>query len=372
MKPYPLFLTHPTPHPAGFSPSFRSTRGELRSDFETTDGHYLIETKYRLPSARDLFATILRLARATRDSGGREGCLVLVHPMITLERLRTEWSQTMQLLHPDLAQKLHLVVLPEDEAPHGDLVQTLHPLLDWILQNLERGGSQSQDLIPRESFFRVLTTLVILWLRRGEPITTLDLQRMTGLSYPPVVRALDRLEARNELERKSDRRVTLSRFPEMSWQELATLSHGLRSTTQFAPPAGEKAELENLLERVRKRLPSKAALGGVEAARRWYPEFDLNGLPRIDITVQAPEGRAADLGFLKKVDPSLRPTTEGSPARVAVAVHVLRRREPFFETDPKDGLRFTDPVETLLDLQELRLSDQADALLRHLAPRRTS
>jgi hypothetical protein len=128
--------------------------------------------------------------------------------------------------------------------------------------------------------------------------------------------------------------------------------------------------LERLLDRVRKNLPSNGALGGVEAARHWDPDFDLNGIPRIDFTLQVPGNQTPDLDFLRKIDPSLRVSAEGSPTRNVLAIHVLRRPESYFDADHKDGTRFADPVETLLDLQELRLGEQADALLRRLDPER--
>ncbi len=180
------------------------------------------------------------------------------------------------------------------------------------------------------------------------------------------------MEARVEVERASDRRVALARFPWASWQELVTLASGIRGTMSWSAPEGERVDLEHLLGRVRKNLPSNAALGGVEAARHWNPDFDLNGIPRIDLTLQVAAKHAPDLDFLRQVDPSLRATAEGSQARTVLAIHILRRPASFFAVDPKNATRFADPVETLLDLQELRLGEQADALLRRLDPKGTA
>jgi len=371
MKRYPSILTFSRNLPEGYTPEIQSRVGGPRSDLVRQDGRYRIEIKYHLFSIRDLSATLLYLSRAIHDSPQSEGCLLLVHPRITPERLKTEWQDNLRLLHPGIAARLHLLIVPKEGTPAGDLAQELRPVLDWISQSLKPVDSaQSEIAIPRESFFLVLTTLLNLWFRREGPKSTLDLQRKTGLSYPTVVRALDRLEARKELVRISDRRIGLARFPQASWQELVTLAAGIRGTRTWSAPEGERVDLERLLERVRKHLPSNGALGGVEAARHWDPDFDLNGIPRIDITLQVPDLRTPDLDFLRKIDPSLRGSAEGAPTRNVLAIHLLKRPESFFAADSKGGNRFADPVETLLDLQELRLGEQADALLRRIDPKR--
>jgi hypothetical protein len=53
-----------------------------------------------------------------------------------------------------------------------------------------------------------------------------------------------------------------------------------------------------------------------------------------------------------------------------VVLHLVQRADPLFEPDPKGGLPYADPVETLLDLHELRLANQADQMIERLRARR--
>jgi hypothetical protein len=366
-------LTLPIQAPEGFQHEIKGGATGPRADLISNDGRHRIEINYNLFSSRDLSAILLHLSLSIQKPADTIGWLLIVHPQMTSDRLKSEWNERKRLLHPELAARLRLLIVPREGVVDDDRTDEIQPVLDWLSRVRKPGDDRRHEVdIPRESFFRVLTTLVNLWMRRETPTSTLDLQRKTGLSYPTVVRALERMEARVEVDRTSDRRVGLARFPWASWQELVTLASGIRSTTSWSAPEGERVDLERLLGRVRKQLPQNAALGGVEAARHWSPDFDLNGIPRIDLTVQVVGKGPPNLDFLRKVDPSLRAATEGASARIVLAVHFLRRPESFFAVDPKDGTRFADPVETLLDLQELRLGEQAEALLRHLDPQRTA
>jgi hypothetical protein len=138
------------------------------------------------------------------------------------------------------------------------------------------------------------------------------------------------------------------------------LGDGLRETHRFVDRSGRASETGDLLRRFAKR-GRHAALGGVEAARHYMPTFDLNGLPRIDVSVTS----ADDLTWVKKIDPALAETPMSpSSASPLLVVHRLRRPEPRF--DGAAGVAFADPAEVLLDLHELRLVDQADEFVHAL------
>lgn len=337
----------------------------------SNDGRHRIQIQYNLFSTRDLFANILQLSTAIGEAPDTIGWLIVVHPRMTSDRLESEWNEKRRVLHPDLLPRLRLIILTREGVLEGDPGGEIQTVLDRLLKTRKPGRDQSYGAdLPRESFFHVLTTLINLWMRRETPVTTLDLQRKSGLSYPTVARALERMESRAELDRTSDRRVSLPRFPWASWQEIVMLSSGLRITMSWSAPQGERVDLERLIGRIRKQLPPYAALGGVEAARYWSPDFDLNGLPRIDLTIHLAEKKVPGLDFLGKVDPSLVASGDARTSPIVLAVHFLLRKESFFAVDPKTATRYADPVETLLDLQELRLGNQADALLRHLDPQR--
>ena len=102
-------------------------------------------------------------------------------------------------------------------------------------------------------------------------------------------------------------------------------------------------------------------IGGVVAARHYAPDFDLNGVPRLDVTAQT----GTDPAWVTSLDPALRLATmqERSPVLV---VHQSRRSRAM--DDGKEGGigSFASPAETLLDLYELRLTEQADDFVRSM------
>ena len=116
-----------------------------------------------------------------------------------------------------------------------------------------------------------------------------------------------------------------------------------------------------LLRRLEKIKPPRLALGGVVAARHYGPNFDLNGLPRLDVSLHAPAG----LAWVSKVDPALSPilTNVGEPVLV---VHPLHRPKPDFVKTSRHKLPLADAVETLLDLYEMGFNQQADDLVKVL------
>ncbi len=112
--------------------------------------------------------------------------------------------------------------------------------------------------------------------------------------------------------------------------------------------------------------PSRVALGGVAAARHWHSDFDLHGIPRLDLLLHTP-GDNVDLDFVKKLDPALRQIDDYDESPVLV-VRPLRRADPLFERVPNTSLPFADPVETALDLNDLGLTAQANQLFAHFRP----
>jgi hypothetical protein len=168
------------------------------------------------------------------------------------------------------------------------------------------------------------------------------------------------------ITRRPDRRLELREFPRHEWSRLLTISDEARSTMRFADRAGQPRSASSLVERLQELRPRGVAIGGVLGARHFHPEFDLMGLPRLDVSVHCPE-RQADVAFVRRLDPALDATSDpAEPARLVV--HFVRHREPLFEPEP-GALPWADPAECLLDLHEARLEPQAAEFVRALAAR---
>jgi len=328
-------------------------------DFASEDGGFLIEVLERPRGAvRDLRAVFLQLAAvAARDPRIERACVLLAVDRLTPGRMREEWDELLSVLRPEVARRLGLVAVGEDVRlclPDGDarLVE---------IAEIGRGllGESTPPKLPRLSKpLELLKVLLARWLLGQGPIARGELGEQAGCSYPTVAKAVERFA--RDIREHSNRSVELKLFPRDAWSELLALAPTRRARIAYVDRTGRRPDPEALLRRLQKLVPSHVALGGVAAAHHWDPHFDLRGLPRIDLSLAAEAG--SGLGFLRRLDPGLGPL-EGEGAPVLV-VHPLQRPAALFT--PGDGLPVADPVETLLDLSELRLVDQSNALIERL------
>ncbi len=281
---------------------------------------------------------------------------------LSQERLVEEWRTFVNALRPEISERLALVaqgdgylaVLPE---PSPGLTR-----LAAILVQGERGSTPATPALPTSpKFFVVLKILLSRWLLGDGPLTRAELGDLAGCSYPTVAKSLERLAP--YLEPRKDRAAWLKEFPGQAWDELLASSPRRRGTISYVLGAAEAMDAEALLGRLRKLGPLGVAVGGVLAARYWDPAFDLNGLPRIDLSMVSSK---LDLSFMRRLDPALEQVSGATTP--ALVIHPLRRpalQLPGHEVQV-EGLPVADPVETLLDLHELRLLPQAEALVEAL------
>jgi hypothetical protein len=355
-------------HPA-LGRHLRVSSGDDGIDFVSADGRWGIDVAGGLRSVRDLGALVLRLARWLAAHASKRAALVVGSPRLT-PQMEGEWAAMVKVLRPDVAHRLSLFGA---DPPRPGTPAWVAPLLEALrpAAGVDRGVEAEARAAPTGKLFDVVKVLLHRWLRGEGPIRVLALAEQAGCSYPTVFKAIGRLDRYGELTRTSRRSVLLKDFPARTWSELTALLPSLRETATFVDATRRPFSADGFLARIRRHRPDRVALGGVEAARRWHPGFNLNGTPRIDLVVHAPE--RYDLSFVSEIDPALMrcPTGDVRQAHaVVLAVHRLARRLPLFEPDPKKGVPFADPVEVLLDLHELRLVEQAEELIRHLTERR--
>jgi hypothetical protein len=212
-------------------------------------------------------------------------------------------------------------------------------------------------VVPKLLLHRLLTS--------GEPVTSEWLARTAGCSYPAVARALRPLGSL--LERRSDRSVVLRWFPKEEFARLVAVADRARSTVRFADQSGQPRSVESHLHRLEKLNPPSLAIGGVLGAKHYYPELDLVGTPRLDLSLHCP-GQRMNLDFVEKLDPALK-RVEDPLAPANLVVHAMRQADAQFI--PRDGgLAWADPVECLFDLHEARLEMQAAQFLEALQRKR--
>ncbi|MCE9581679.1 MAG: hypothetical protein K8T20_04090 [Planctomycetes bacterium] len=297
--------------------------------------------------------------------------LVLKNPGMSLGRQNGEWGAGLDLLRPALAARLALIRVEEagtcvvPEVPENRAAADA--LLPLISEAPASSGHHKPLGAPR-SFFDVLKILTHAWLLHEGALAIREIEGRTMLSYPSVAAAVNRLEARREIQRGTDRSVVLTEFPRQSWAELVANADSYRRTSWYADSAGRAPEPDYLLQLLGQRPFPGVAVGGVAAARHWQPDFDLVGMPRLDLVVSTSVAPTPS-EIAKSLDPALVPATKST--NVAIAIHDLLRPVDLFVRSDRYRVPVADPVETLLDLYDLRLVDQAERFIMQMRAKAT-
>ncbi len=325
-------------------------------DFVSGDRRVIIEAKRTGGGLRDVHAAALQVAMYARTLGAEWGIVLLCGSRVSAAGLREEWHKLLQVFSPDVASRLGLVaVLDEDVVIEPD-----EPLLRDIADVAASVSGRTAPALRGNRSFEVMRVLLSRWLLHRGRIAVGELQRQTGLSHPSVSKALAALGP--AVERRRDRSVALRSFPNEAWAQLVALAPKVRQTSAFVDESGRGGDPQRLLDRLRRTPPPGVAVAGVAAARHWHSGLDLEGLPRLDLSVHAPDG-GMDAAFVARLDPALVPAPPGTPP--LLVLHAVPRAQSLFA--PGDAtLPWADPVEALLDLYELRLIEQADDLVRAL------
>jgi hypothetical protein len=318
-----------------------------------------------LQGRRDLVAALVQLADWQRQQPEDERTLWTSVPKMTRTRVAQEWTRFRQVIRPEIADHLGLVVLAKDG-----------PWTALSLEDADKAAEEARALLPTfkppqqaertewsaptPKFFSVWKVLLRAWLKNEGPLTAIEIGARSDSSSPTVAAALSRLRRRDEIPNVRNQPVELVAFPRATLREILALSDSLRRPHRYVDASGRPPDPERLLKSILEHRPHGVSIGGVAAARHYYPRFDLNGLPRLDL-VTTPD---AGVDWLRKLDPALRPTNDPARSPVLVVHPTDRLVDASEESSP-----WADPVETLLDLHELRLGDQAEDFVRSLRHR---
>lgn len=353
--------------------AYRSTAHQDKGyDFESADHLHAIELKLSLLGSRDFGAAVLRLATIIADSPSlRRATLIAKMDRMSGTRVLEEWRRIRSVLSAKIARRLALVALAADRTvtvPEDDAeLNRLTALAERALASRKARHEVDRAIstwTPRS--FDAWMVLLDAWLRGEPPLEIQEIVRRSGCSYPTVAAMLDRLSARGELMRTRDRRATFASIPRRSLDEILVVSDALRSTLRFIDSSGRRVDPEELLRRFNNKAPKDVAVGGVIAARHYAPDFDLHGIPRIDLSIPGPRPTP----WLASVDPALeRATTQPSPILV---IHFVRRRDAGSDRMRDRRLPLASPAETLLDIYDLRLTSQAEDFIRTMRYRKAA
>jgi hypothetical protein len=365
--------------------------GSDGTDLFSADGREAYEIKLGARGLRDLRDASLRLATfCARHREVERGYLLASLIRISARRVRAEWNSIKQVLLPELGARMHLVAIVDGTEVTEPPNARATPVIDWFLEFTRKTASpNSRSPMSQEHDARaggptgttwkhleIEKVLLRRWLLGEAPTAVGTLIRQVGCSYPTAIQAIRRLSADDLIERGRGRSVGLSRYPRDRWAELFRAQRLVYPPAEFIDPTADPGAADGILRRLNRQRPKGAALGGVVAARRWDPSFDLNGTPRIDVLLHAPAARTPAGGgggwgrvaseFARRLDPALQrrsPTVQGATVLV---LHRTFRRDPLFLEEPQSPIPWADPVEVLCHLHDLGLTAQAGQLLHRL------
>ena len=305
-------------------------------------------------------ALVLAIHRIV-ETGDKSFCLVLVDPKISTDKLEKEIGDFKKALLPNIAERLELAIIRKNrfELKPGSIpdpeLETVQALIDAQLTSrspLPRADRQSE----------VLRVMLNQWINGTGPMTLTLLAEMAGCNYRTVDTTIRKLGP--AVRRESDRRVSLKYFPKEAWARFIANAQKARGTVYYTDRSGQSRSAQSLIERLGKSGRPDIAIGGVPAAEHYFPALDITSPPRLDLCVHAP-GNHLDLGFVERLDPGLV-RVDYPEEKINVAVHFLRRKESFFSPG-EIGVPWADPVESLADLYDARLNEQASAFQAYLS-----
>lgn len=332
-----------------------------RHDF--INDNTIVEVKAGLNAARNLRDALASLAMTLAAKPGVRGYLLLLDPGLSKPFIEKEMERFKATLRPEIAERMQVVA-----AKAGAMANELQNVPSDDYEILQRGLVSAKDqrtaLPYPNKQDEVFLVMVQQWVTGKGPMTSKWLEETVRCNYRTVVSAIDRLG--HAIRRHSDRSVSLKYFPEQDWGRLLAVAGKTRATILYADASDQPRSPESLLSRVTRLDRKDVAVGGVIGAKRYYPDLDIVGTPRLDLAIHCPDKRV-DLTFVQKLDPALDRTRDTHrPARLAL--HFIRRKDPLFERD-QDGSQWADPVECLLELYSARLDQQARSYQEFLASR---
>ncbi|MCC7081244.1 MAG: hypothetical protein IT530_11275 [Burkholderiales bacterium] len=341
----------------------KRTREESPYASDLGGGSTVVQVKADSHSFRNVRAALLELAYYLADHPDRRGLLLLSNPRITDTALKEEWQLVEHTLRGEVTKRLSVVATRVDGV--AVIAGSLEADLRERIRGMVANNPPTRRIATWSARDAIFSVLLLHWLRRSGPLTTQYLMRAVGCSYPTVAAELKRLGS--HVKRSSDRRIQLWSFPVDEWQRLVAGRERAHPMIHYVDRSGQRRTPQALLNRASELGLKNLAVGGIIASRYYYPEIDLRGTPRLDLTLHCPPKEKVDLSFVERIDPALE-RAEGRDEPAALAVHILGTKTAFF-TAAVEGLPLADEVDCLLSLHDARLEAQAKEFLNYLVTR---
>ncbi len=255
---------------------------EYEVDFVSGDRRVIIEVKRTGGGLRDVHAAALQVAMYARTLGAERGIVLLCGSRVSAAGLREEWEKLLKVFAPDVASRLGLVAILDEDV----VVEPDDPLLRDIAEAAANAGGRTAPTLRGNRSFEVMRVLLSRWLLHRGRIAVGELQRQTGLSHPSVSKALAALGP--AVERRRDRSVALRSFPNEAWAQLVALAPKVRQTSAFVDESGRGGDPQRLLDRLRRTPPPGVAVA--DAPFSGVGRIQANPLAPLDLEAFAVRG----------------------------------------------------------------------------------
>ncbi len=320
------------------------------------------EVKFGSRAVSPIRSSILQLANKLSKERKKKGFLLLIDSHISEKRINEEWTLIQRTINPDISARIHIYVKngesvkgwPED--PDDEISAHLKKAAN---EELAAKGTK----LPKIEYFSVILQILLLnWTGypslESKKLTMRRLGKLAGCSYPTVASAIDRL--RIYIHQTYSDGIQLKRFPFEEWHSMILGADRIRATMRFVDRSGQPRRQSYLMEQLARMQLGQVGIGGVSGAVRYFPDLDITGDPRLDLSIHAP-GKVANIDFINQLDPALEQAEDPmEPAQVVL--HFVRSDCSFFGNDSR-GIRAASWVECMLDLHEMRLGTQAEEWL---------
>ncbi|MES2671442.1 MAG: GntR family transcriptional regulator [Pseudomonadota bacterium] len=300
----------------------------------------------RLSNTRDLRAEIASLAADLAETGG-SGRLVVRDTLVNEKTVSAEWQRVLHAFDAGLRERMTLV-FEHSQSKSSFVIESEVVLLDrpnWR--------------------FEILRQLIVAAFDGLGALSAQQLCERIGASQTPIRRALGDLVRSGLIQTQG--RGAFHVQPTSVTPEALSKTRALPQVVHFRYKRGAVIKsAERLLQRANALMSARENAGwgtfsisGTPVAGEDFPDFDLLGIPRIDLLLHVPRAeKAFDFGLLRKLDDSL----ELEPAVLAHSpvVMTLVRADV---VDARSGAgafaRRAHPADVFLSLLDIGLRGQA-------------
>ncbi len=263
----------------------------------------VVEVKARLSSGRSLRDALVQLVGVLAESQEkRRAYLLLIDPQVGLPNLHAVWRRFQAALRPEIASRLFVHVFRDgrfEENSVNNLPRADRELLD---QCIAEAAEEAFPLPRPNTKSEVFRAMLHQWILGQGAMTSKWLAGAVGCNYRTVAATIEHLG--RAVKRHSDRRVQLKYFPKDEWSKFLAVASTARATMNYVDRSDQPRSPESLVWRLHRLDRSDIAIGGVLGAKRYHPDLDIVGTPRLDLCVHC-AGKYVDLDFVQRLDPQV-------------------------------------------------------------------